>query len=177
MAKKLAFSGILISMALVLSFFEGLIPVTFGIPGIKLGLANIVTLTALFILGPFYAIAIQVGRVVLASLMFGNMAGLLYSLSGGLLSVFAMISLFKLRRPLFSIIAVSAAGAVFHNIGQILTASLVVSDIRLAYYLPILMISGVATGIFVGLVSKYLVIGFIKSKYISIDDKLAIDRL
>ena len=177
MAKKLAISGIFISMALVLSFFEGMIPVNFGVPGVKLGLANIVTLTALFVLGPLYAIAIQIGRVILAALMFGNMAGLLYSLAGGILSIFAMVALFKLRKPVFSIIGLSAAGAVFHNIGQILTASAVVNDLRLAYYLPILMLSGVATGIFVGLVSKYLIKGLIKTKYIDIKNPYAIDRL
>ncbi len=177
MARKLAISGIFISMALVLSFFEGMIPVNFGIPGVKLGLANIVTLTSLFVLGPLFALIMQLGRIILAAIMFGNMAGLLYSLAGGILSVLAMIALFKLRKPLFSIIAISAAGAVFHNIGQILTASAVVNDLRLAYYLPILMLSGVATGIFVGLVSKYLVKGLLRTKYSDIKDQITLNRL
>ena len=177
MIKKMAISGIFISMALVLSFFEGMLPVNFGIPGVKLGLTNIVSLTALFILGPVSAIAIQLGRVILAALMFGNMAGLIYSLAGGLLSIFTMILLYNIRRPLFSIVAISVLGAVFHNIGQIAVAAIMVSDLRISYYLPILMLSGVAAGIFVGLVCKYLIKGLLRAKYIHITNPITIDRL
>lgn len=157
MTKKITISGIFIAAAMVLSFVEGLIPFNFGIPGIKLGLANIVALTALFILGPFFATAIQLGRIVLGSLMFGNMAGLFYSLAGGILSVLVMIILYKIKRPLFGIIAISAAGAVFHNVGQILAASVIVQDLRIGYYLPILMLTGIGAGIIVGIICRYLV--------------------
>jgi heptaprenyl diphosphate synthase len=177
MTKKIAISGIFISMALVLSFFEGLIPMNFGIPGVKLGLANIVALAALFILGPVYALAIQAGRVVLAALMFGNMAGLLYSISGGLLSIFAMILLYKLKRPFFSIVAISVFGAVFHNIGQITAASVIVSDLRISFYLPILLLSGVAAGIFVGFAGKYLIKGLLRTNLMELHNPDSSNRL
>ena len=156
MTRKIAVSGIFAALAIGLAFIERLIPVNYGIPGIKLGLANIVTVVSLFVLGPVYAITIQVVRVVLSTFLFGSPAGLIYSLSGGILSVLAMILLLRFRRPLFSIVAVSVTGAVFHNIGQILAASLVVGNLNLAFYLPVLMVSGVITGILVGFISKYL---------------------
>ena len=176
MTRKIAISGIFISMAMVLAFFEGLIPMNFGIPGVKLGLANIVALTALFVLGPIYAIAIQIGRVVLTALMFGNMAGLLYSLSGGILSILAMILIYKIKRPLFGIIAISVFGAVFHNIGQIVAASLIVQDLRISYYLPILMLAGAVAGILVGIVCKFLVKGLISTKLVELQDPFSINR-
>lgn len=176
MTRKIAISGIFISMAMVLAFFEGLIPMNFGIPGVKLGLANIVALTALFVLGPIYAIAIQIGRVVLTALMFGNMAGLLYSLSGGILSILAMILIYKIKRPLFGIIAISVFGAVFHNIGQIVAASLIVQDLRISYYLPILMLSGAVAGILIGIVCKFLVKGLISTKLVELQDPFSINR-
>lgn len=177
MTKKIAISGILISMALVLSFIEGLFPLNFGIPGIKLGLANVVTLAAMFILGPVYALAVQAGRIVLASLMFGNMAGLIYSLSGGLLSLLVMLILYKIKRPLFGIIAISICGAVFHNIGQITAAAVVVQDLRIAFYLPVLMLSGIAAGIFVGFAGKYLVSGLLRTNLMDLHDPMSSNRL
>jgi len=177
MTRKIALSGIFISMALVLSFFEGLIPVNFGIPGIKLGLANIVALTALFVLGPIYAIAIQIGRVVLGALMFGNMAALLYSLAGGLISILAMTLLYKIKHPYYGIVAISVFGAVFHNIGQIIAASLIVQDLRISYYLPILMLSGIAAGLFVGFTCKFLIKGLTNTKFITLHDSTSLTRL
>ena len=156
MTKKITIAGIFTALAIGLAFMERLIPVNFGIPGIKLGLANIVTVTSLFILGPVYALVIQVTRVILSTMLFGSAASLIYSLTGGLLSIAVMILLTKLKRQLFSIVAISVTGAVFHNIGQILAASLVVMNLNLAFYLPVLMISGVITGLFVGFISSYL---------------------
>ncbi|MCD6321945.1 MAG: Gx transporter family protein [Clostridiales bacterium] len=177
MTRKIALSGIFISMALVLSFFEGLIPMSIGVPGVKLGLANIVALTALFVLGPVYAVLIQIGRVILSALLFGNLAGLLYSLSGGLLSILAMVLLYKVKKPLFGIVAISVLGAVFHNIGQITAASLIVQDLRISYYLPILMLFGVAAGIFVGFTCKYLIKGLNGIKSIGLYNPDSISRL
>lgn len=177
MTKKIAISGVFISMAMALAFFESMIPMNFGIPGIRLGLANIAALTALFVIGPLPALAIQTGRIILSSFMFGNMTGLIYSLVGGLLSVLVMILLFRIKKPLFSIISISVAGAVFHNIGQITAASIIVREIRIAYYLPVLMLSGVAAGLFVGFAGKYLIKGLIKTKLTHIDDPLTLDRL
>lgn len=177
MTRKIAVSGIFAALAIGLAFFERLIPVNYGIPGIKLGLANIVTVVTLFILGPLYAVTIQVVRIVLSTLLFGSPAGLIYSLSGGILSVLSMILILSIKRPLFSIVAVSVTGAVFHNIGQIIAASLVVGNLNLAFYLPVLMISGVATGIIVGFISKYLSRSLDKSGVMRITDPSLLDRL
>ncbi|MBN2853190.1 MAG: Gx transporter family protein [Clostridia bacterium] len=147
----------MMAQALVLSFFERLIPINFGIPGVKLGLANIVSLVAIFILGPVPALMIQIGRILLAGLMFGSGVSIFYSLSGGMLSILIMILIYKTDMPKVTIIGLSTVGAVFHNIGQILVAALIVKSLNIAYYLPILMVSGVITGIFVGITSRYLV--------------------
>ena len=177
LAARITIGGIFTAMALALGFFESLIPVNFGIPGVKMGLANIVTLTALFTLGPLAALAIQICRIFLSAFMFGNMAGLLYSLSGGMLSIAVMILFFKIRRPFFSIIGISAIGAVFHNIGQILMAAAVVNDLRIAFYLPVLLFSGVAAGILVGIAGKYLVRGLTHTKFLRTDDANILDRI
>ncbi len=177
MTRKIAISGIFAALAIGLSFIERLIPVNYGIPGIKLGLANIVTVVSLFILGPVYAVTIQIVRIVLSTLLFGSPASLIYSLSGGILSVLSMILILGLRKPMFSIVAVSVTGAVFHNIGQILAASFVVGNLNLAFYLPVLMISGVATGILVGFSSKYLVKALDRSGTARITDQVLRDRL
>jgi heptaprenyl diphosphate synthase len=177
MTKKITTAGIFTAMAIGLAFFERLIPINFGIPGIKLGLANIVTVTSLFILGPLYAIVIQIARVILSTLLFGSPAGLIYSLSGGLLSVAAMVLILRIPRPVFSIVSISVVGAVFHNIGQIIAAALVVMNLNLAFYLPVLMISGVVTGLFVGFVSKYLVTGLDRSGAVHITDDTTRKRI
>ena len=171
MAKRIALVGIMIAQALVLAFLERLIPLNFGIPGLKLGLANIITISALYILGPTYAITIQIGRILLTGLMFGNGVSIIYSLSGGILSVLVMVLIFKTDKPKLSIIGISAIAAIFHNVGQILIASLMVKSLNIAYYLPVLMIFGIATGIFVGLVSKYLVKAINKLKIDSFTNK------
>lgn len=177
MTRKITLAGIFIAQAMVLGFLERLIPFNIGIPGIKLGLANIITLTSLFLLGPAYAIIIQLGRVILSAFLFGNAAGLVYSLAGGILSVAAMIFLYKLKKPLFSIVAISVFGAAFHNIGQISAAALFVKDLRIAYYLPVLMLSSVATGLFVGFTCKYLVKGLLHINLFSKTDKNISNRL
>ena len=177
MTRKITITGILTALAIGLAFVERLIPLNFGIPGIKPGLANIVTVTALFILGPLYALAVQVLRVILSSLLFGSPASLIYSMTGGLLSVLVMIALVKLRKPVFSLVAISVTGAVFHNIGQILAASLVVMNLNLAFYLPVLMLSGVAAGLFVGFVSKYLSKALDSSGVVRIADPVLRSRL
>lgn len=157
MVKKITLTGLMIAQAIVLSFLERFIPVNFGIPGVKLGLANIVAVTAIYVLGPVSAIFVQIGRILLSGLLFGNGVSLLYSLIGGILSILAMVTLYKTDKPKLGIIGISSLGAVFHNVGQILVASLIVQSINILYYLPILLLSGVLTGIFVGITSRYLV--------------------
>jgi len=155
--KKITLTSMMVAIALVLNYIEMLIPINFGIPGVKIGLANIVSLTTLFILGPIPAISVQIGRILLGGLMFGSGISILYSLSGGLLSISIMIAIYKFDRPKLSIIGISAIGAVFFNIGQLVIATLMIQSLNIVYYLPILIIFGAIMGVFVGIVSKYLV--------------------
>ncbi len=131
---------------------EALIPINFGIPGVKLGLANLVILIALERMDTPTAFGINMVRIALSSLLFGTVMTLAYSLAGGLLSFLVMWALRKSGR--FSLIGVSLAGGVAHNIGQILVAALVLENLRIAVYLPVLLISGVITGILIGICAK-----------------------
>ena len=145
-------TALFVALAMVLSYVEALIPFNFGIPGVKLGLANLVVLTALYVLDAKTAFAISVIRILLISVTFGSIAALFYSLAGGILSYFVMLLLTKIKG--FSCIGVSVAGGVTHNIGQLLIAMLVIESLSLSYYLPVLMIAGVITGLLIGLVAK-----------------------
>lgn len=149
-AAKAAYVAILIALALILSYVEAMIPLNFGIPGIKLGLANLVVLIGLFLLRPGEVLAISVARILLAGFLFGNAASIIYSLAGGLLSFAVMLGLSKCSR--FSIMGISIAGGVSHNIGQIIVASIAVENIKLMYYLPALLIAGVLTGLLIGVI-------------------------
>jgi heptaprenyl diphosphate synthase len=156
--RKMVFISLLVAQALVLNIIERMIPVPFISPGAKLGLANIITVVAIYLLTFKDVFAIVILRVILGSLVGGNLSGFFYSLSGGILSLFAMYVMYKLGKDKISIIGVSIIGAVFHNIGQILIAALVIQNIKIAAYLPILLVAGVGTGIFVGITAKQLIV-------------------
>lgn len=149
---KVAYFGIFTTVALIFSYIESLIPVPIGIPGIKLGLANLVIVVALYKMSVREAGLLSVLRIVLSGFMFANMFSILYSLSGGLLSLL-MMSMLK-RTNKFSVIGISISGGVFHNIGQLIMASLVLESFSLTYYLPVLLISGLVTGFIIGIVSN-----------------------
>lgn len=151
MAKRIAYCAMLIALAMIFGYVEALIPFSFGIPGMKLGLANLVIVVALYMLPANQVFFIQLARIVLVSFLFGNMSMMLYSLAGGILSFFIMCLL--KRKKDFSIIGVSMAGGVSHNIGQLIVASLAVQNIWLAYYLPVLMIAGLVTGFLIGILA------------------------
>jgi len=157
--KTMVFIAVLVSQAMVLSYFERFIPLNLlvSIPGVKLGLANIVTLVSLYILSFKQSTFIVITRTTLTAFLFGSMSGFLYSLSGGILSLLAMGVVKKVAKDKVSIIGISILGAAFHNIGQISVAILVVQNTNLIYYLPFLMISSVITGILVGVTSGYLI--------------------
>ena len=154
-AKNVALYGLLIALALVLSYLESLVPLSFAVPGIKMGLPNIVVVFALYRLRWRDAAVISLLRVLLVSVLFGNLFSLAYSAAGAALSLLAML-LMKASGK-FSETGVSVAGAVAHNIGQILVAIFVLETGRLVYYLPALCISGTVTGICIGLISALLV--------------------
>ncbi|MBQ6469218.1 MAG: Gx transporter family protein [Lachnospiraceae bacterium] len=148
-AKKTAYCGMLTALAMIFSYVESLIPISFGVPGIKLGLANLVVLSALYFMSPGEVLAVSAARILLLGFLFGNGMSILYSLAGGLLSFAVMLTLMKNRG--FSEIGVSVAGGVSHNIGQILVAALVLHSLKLFYYLPVLILSGLVTGILIGI--------------------------
>lgn len=152
MIKKITLYGLLIALAFIFSYIESLIPIFVTIPGIKLGLANIITVMSLILFGVSSAIWISLTRVLLVSITFGNFSLMLYSISGSILSLILMILLKKFK--VFDTITISILGAVGHNVGQILLASLLISSFNLFYYLPILMVSGVITGAIIGLSVK-----------------------
>lgn len=152
--KLVAYVGILASLGIIFGYIEFLIPVNFGIPGVKLGLSNIVSLVALYMLGIPYAFLIAVIRVLISSILFGNMYSLIYSLCGVFLSLIGMT--FIKRFKCFSIIGVSAAGGVLHNLGQLIVAVFVVDSINLLYYFPILVLSGLLAGIIIGALSMMI---------------------
>lgn len=154
-AKKTAFYGMFLALALVAGYIEQLIPINLGIPGVKLGLANIVTMLLLYIVGVWAAGAVSALRIVLAGFLFGSGFAMVYSAAGAFLSILAMALLKKTRR--FSSVGVSVAGGVFHNIGQILVAIFVLETQALAYYLPVLILSGLVAGILIGILSGILI--------------------
>ena len=147
--------GLLVALAMILSYVESLIPAFVAVPGVKVGLANIVVIFALYTLGPVEALTVSILRVILSSFLFGSVLSLLYSLSGALLSLGGMIVMKKLK--IFSTLVVSVTGGVLHNVGQILVACLVLETDVLLYYLPVLILSGVVTGAVIGIIG-YLVI-------------------
>ncbi len=153
-ASKIAQYGLLTALALVLSYLESLIP-PLWVPGVKLGLPNLAVVFALYRLGWKDACAISLVRVVLVTLLFGNGAALAYSIAGAALSLSLMGLLKKTRK--FSTVGVSVAGGVAHNAGQILVAMALLETSRLAWYLPVLWVSGTIAGVLIGIVSGVLV--------------------
>ena len=142
--------GLMAALALVLSFVESRLPVFFAVPGMKLGLTNIVVLIALTRRGEQAAFWINLVRIVLAAFTFGSLSAMLYSLAGGALSLLAMALCRRSGR--FSMTGISVAGGVAHNIGQILVAMAVLETAQLIYYLPPLLIAGTAAGALIGLI-------------------------
>ena len=153
--KKIATSALMIALAMILSFVESQIPSFFPIPGIKLGLANIAVIFALYRLSIKDAIVVSLIRVVVVSTLFGTSLTLAYSLSGAVLSLLIMVLLKKSDR--FSIVGVSVAGGISHNIGQIIMAIILMHNSVISYYLPFLIISGIVTGVVIGLGSAKIV--------------------
>ncbi len=151
-AGRVAYYGLFAALAVLMGYVELLVPVPVPIPGVKLGLANVVIIVMLYYMDAKSAFFISLIRVILCGLLFAGFVGLLYSLSGALLSFAAMALLKKTGQ--FSIVGVSIAGGVFHNVGQIVVAALAVENVKMAYYLPFLLVSGVVTGLLIGLAAQ-----------------------
>lgn len=152
--RKIAFLGLSITLAMILSFVESQIPVFTTIPGMKVGLPNLVMVFLLYRVGWKETVIVSLIRAFLVALLFGNLQSLIFSISGAVLSLTGMILLKK--TGLFSSIAVSVTGGVLHNVGQIIAACLWTSTVQIAYYLPALLVSGVCAGIAIGLIAGFL---------------------
>ena len=148
--KRIVQSAVLISLALALSYTERFIPLQMVIPlpGVKLGLANIVTLVALYLMGPKAAFAILIPRCIFGAVLGGGITGLMFSLIGGILAMITMTLARKL--PVFSIYGVSILGAAAHNVGQILAAMLLMNSYYIGAYLSYLLIVALFTGVATG---------------------------
>ena len=153
--KKVAFLGLSIALAMVLSFVESQIPAFVAIPGIKVGLPNLVMVFLLYKVGWKETVIVSIIRVVLVSMLFGNVQTMAFSIAGAVLSLAGMILLKKLK--FFSCIAVSVVGGVLHNIGQIAMACLITQTVGVVTYLPVLLVSGTIAGVVIGLIGAMLV--------------------
>ena len=148
-SKKIAYYGLCIALAFVLSYVESLFPTFIAVPGVKLGLTNLVVLIALVKISKKDAFFINMIRILLVGLTFGTAFSLLYSFAGGILSFLVMMLFYGKNR--FSVIGVSVAGGVAHNVGQILVAMMALESKALVYYLPVLILSGTLAGVVVGI--------------------------
>ena len=146
--------GVLLALAMVLSYAESLVPVQFFLPGIKLGLANLVIFIALYELDAPRALLISLMRLLLVAFTFGSLFSMLYGLAGALLSFAVMVLLKKTDK--FAPVTVSAVGGASHNVGQIIAAVLITKSGGLAVYLPVLLVGGVVSGICIGLLGEVL---------------------
>ncbi len=151
--KKVTVMAMCIALAMILSYLESLIPSP-GIPGVKLGLANLAVIFALYKLGWKEAVGVSLLRVLLVSLLFGHVASLMYSAAGAALSLLGMILLRRFDK--LSCVFVSVSGGVLHNLGQILMAWALMGR-NVVYYLPVLILSGTVAGVVIGVVSALLV--------------------
>lgn len=152
MRDRVAYFGVFTALALIFSYVETLIPISFGIPGVKLGLANLIIVIALFKLKLKETYLLSVVRILLSGFLFGNYFSIIYSLAGALLSL-SVMALLK-RAGGFSIIGISIAGGVFHNIGQLFVAMAVVEMFQAAYYVPVLLVAGLLTGCLIGILAQ-----------------------
>lgn len=149
---KTAYLGLLLALAVICGYIEALIPVPVPVPGMKLGLANLVIAAVLYLYGPVEAITVSLLRVLIIGFLFGNMFSIVYGMSGAAASLISMALLKRTRA--FGIIGVSALGGVVHNVAQVIAAVLILQVFPWRWYLPVLMLAGLAAGILVGLADR-----------------------
>jgi heptaprenyl diphosphate synthase len=153
--KNVIYSGVLIALALILGYVEQSLPLNIGVPGVKLGLANAVTIIALCVLGKKEAVLVTELRIILLAFMFGKIFAMIFSIAG---SVFSLVAMLLLKRTgKFSNVGISVAGGVMHNVGQILAAAVVLHTKAIVYYLPVLVVSGVVAGVAIGILSELII--------------------
>lgn len=152
MKLRAAYFGIFLSLALILSYVETLIPLNFGIPGAKIGLTNLIIIIVLYKSDWKEAFILSVSRIILSGFIFGNLFSIVYSMAGATLSLLVMILVKHSGK--FSITGVSIAGGVFHNMGQLMIAMVIVETYQVGYYFPVLLVSGSAAGAAIGITAK-----------------------
>lgn len=152
MKNRVAYFGVFTALALMFSYIETMIPIQFGVPGIKWGFANIMIVIMLYKSSAKEALLLSIVRIMLSGFLFGNLSSILYSIAGGVLSL-GIMTLLK-KQGGFSVIGVSVAGGVSHNVGQLIVAMLVVETYQVGYYFPVLLVAGVLTGLGIGVVSQ-----------------------
>lgn len=162
MTKRVALAGMLTALAMIFSYIEAIMPFSIGIYGIKLGLANLVVLSGLYYLPHRDVFLVSVTRIFLSTLLFGNIMALAYSLAGGILSFLVMSGLQK--KDIMSMAGVSTAGGICHNIGQVIVAAVILQSKGVFLYLPVLMISGIAAGLVIGLAAGKIMPVLMKGK-------------
>ena len=153
--KNVATLGLCVALAMIMSYIESLFPLNFAVPGIKMGLANIVIIFLLYRMGFGAACAVSLIRVFLVSLLFGNVMMMAYSIAGAVLSLGLMFLLKKSGK--FSVVGVSIAGGVAHNAGQIIMAIILLGAKQIAYYLPVLTVTGTVTGVLIGIAASIVI--------------------
>ena len=152
---SVAFCGVMAALAISLGYLECLIPFSVGIYGIKLGLANLAILALLYLTDTKYALAVHLIRIITCGILFGNAVAFAYSAVGGIISFAAMAMLKKSEK--LSPVGVSIIGGVVHNIAQIIVAIILVDELKIAFYLPVLLISGTIAGAIVGVITQGVV--------------------
>jgi heptaprenyl diphosphate synthase len=166
--QKLTFLSVLVAQALILYLVERMLPIPFIAPGAKLGLSNIITIVCLYLFTFKDAFIVIILRIILSTLFGGSLSSFLYSIAGGLLSLVTMYLIKRLGKEYISIIGVSITGAFFHNVGQVLVAALIIQNINIVVYLPVLAVAGLGTGFFVGITSRYLMLYVKKLPFYSV---------
>lgn len=162
--KKMIFLSLLVALGVALGFIESMIPLPVPMPGARLGLSNMVVLTSLVVFGYREGFIVACLKALLLMLLTGNVMAFFYSFTGAILASLAMIGAIKFLVPKISNIGVSLIGASFHNLGQVSVAAFMISNVRIFAYLPMLLLLGIFTGIFVGLGSNFIISQLRKNK-------------
>ena len=155
-SNKIAIIGMLTALAMVLGYVETLIPINLGVPGMKLGLANLIVIIAFYLFDVKMGVVVSLLRIVLIAMTFGSISMMFYSISGAALSLICMILVKQIKS--FSMVGISIIGGIMHNIGQIICASLVVRTNGVFTYLPVLMIAGVVSGMLIGIAASLVIV-------------------
>ncbi|WP_044912838.1 Gx transporter family protein [Butyrivibrio sp. WCE2006] len=158
--KRISVLGLLLCYAMILTYIESIIPFFGGVPGMKLGLPNMVIVLLLFCYGEFEGIIINVLRIILTGFLFGTLFGIMFSISGAVISFITMVIIKRL--DLLDIKGVSICGGLAHNLGQLLIAIFIVKTSGIMFYLPLLLIAGALTGFLNGFIANAM-IGYIKN--------------